>query len=140
AVGAASHHHPEESAEGGGAVSLVRLVQADAGETTELRVGDTVELRLPEARTSGYRWRWSLPDAVEVVVDEYLRGDDDNSGGAVARGERPPGQGGVRRLALDIIGAGRHLVRAELVRPWEHEVRRSVTFILSVIDDLRPNE
>jgi inhibitor of cysteine peptidase len=120
-------------------VSHVRLAQADAGETTELRVGDTVELRLPEARISGYQWRWQLPDAVHVVVDEYVSGDG-HSGGEVARGEQPPGQGGVRRLALDIVGAGRHLVRAELKRPWEREPRRSVTFVLSITGDIRPDE
>ncbi|HKS44623.1 MAG TPA: protease inhibitor I42 family protein [Amycolatopsis sp.] len=120
-------------------MSLVRLAQADAGETTELRVGDTVELRLPEARTSGYQWHWQLPEAVQVVVDEYLR-EDGRSGGAVAQGEQPPGQGGVRRLALDIVGAGRLLIRAELVRPWEREPRRSVTFVLSVTGGVRSNE
>lgn len=113
-------------------MALVRLAQADAGETAELRVGDTVELRLPEARMSGYQWRWQLPEAVRVVVDEHVRGDD--HAGVVAEGERPPGAGGVRRLAFDIVGAGRHLVRAELARPWEGEPRRSVTFVLSVTD------
>jgi len=49
-------------------VALVRLAQVDAGETAELRVA--------ENRTSGYRWCWQLPDAVRVVVDEYVRGED----------------------------------------------------------------
>jgi predicted secreted protein len=113
-------------------VALVRLAQGGAGETAELRIGDTVELRLPEARTSGYQWRWQLPDAVRVVVDEYVRGDDHS--GAAALGEGLPGGGGMRRLAFDIVGAGRHLVRAELARPWEGEPRRSVTFVLAVTD------
>ncbi|HVV11212.1 protease inhibitor I42 family protein [Amycolatopsis sp.] len=119
-------------------MALVRLAQADAGETAEVRVGDTVELRLPEAKTSGYQWRWQLPDTVRVVADEHVRGDGHL--GVVARGERPPGAGGIRRLAFDIVGAGRHLVRAELARPWEGEPRRSVTFILSATEDVGPNE
>jgi inhibitor of cysteine peptidase len=123
----------------GGAVSLVRLTQADAGETTELRVGDTVELWLPEARTSGYQWRWHLPDAVKVVADDRVMADG-SSGDGVAQGEWPPGEGRVRRLALDIVGAGRHLIRAELKRPWEHEPRRSVTFVLSITGVVGPNE
>lgn len=86
-------------------------------------------MTLPEARTSGYQWRWQLPETVRVVVDEYVRGDD-RSGGMAAKGERPPGQGGVRRLALDIVGAGRHLIKADLARPWEDEPRRSVMFVL----------
>lgn len=120
-------------------MSLVRLAQSDAGETAELRVGDTVELTLPEVRTSGYRWHWHLPDAVRVVVDEYVLGDG-YSGGVVAQGEGLPGKGGVRRLALDILGAGRHFITAELVRPWERQPRRSVTFTLSVTGNTGPNE
>ncbi|OXM62562.1 MULTISPECIES: protease inhibitor I42 family protein [Amycolatopsis] len=108
-------------------MAQIRLAQADAGETARLRVGDTVELRLPEVRASGYRWRWRLPDSVRVVADEHVR----------SHGEGPPGEGGVRRLALDVVGAGRHLLRAELARPWEVEPRRSVTFVLLVTT---PNE
>ncbi|MDQ0377830.1 protease inhibitor I42 family protein [Amycolatopsis thermophila] len=107
-------------------MTQIRLVQADSGGTAQLRVGDTVELRLPEVRSSGYRWRWLLPDAVRVVADDHVRP------GEVARGEGPPGEGGVRRLALDVVEAGRHLLRAELARPWEAKPRRSVTFVLSV--------
>ncbi|WAL65343.1 protease inhibitor I42 family protein [Amycolatopsis cynarae] len=113
-------------------MALVRLAQADAGETAELRVGDTVELELPEVRTSGYQWRWQLPEAVRVVADDYVRGD--GHPGAAGRGDLPPGAGGMRRLAFDIVGAGRHLVRAELARPWEGEPRRSVTFVLAVTE------
>ncbi|GLY63860.1 protease inhibitor I42 family protein [Amycolatopsis taiwanensis] len=120
-------------------MSLVRLSQADAGETTELHVGDTVELTLPEVRTSGYRWHWHLSDAVRVVADEYVRGDDRSGGVVAAVGEGPPGKGGVRRLALDIVGAGRHHIWAELGRPWEPQPHRSITFRLSVTDNTRPN-
>lgn len=114
-------------------MALVRLAQADAGETAELRIGDSVELELPELRTSGYQWRWQLPEAIRVVADDYVRGDDQP--GAAVRRDQPPGAGGVRRLAFDIVAAGRHLVRAELARPWEGEPRRSVTFVLSVTED-----
>ncbi|GAA3810859.1 MULTISPECIES: protease inhibitor I42 family protein [Amycolatopsis] len=112
-------------------MTQIRLAQADSGETARLHVGDTVELRLPEVRASGYRWRWRLPDAVRVVADEHVRSRE------VAHGEGPPGEGGVRRLALDVVEPGRHLLRAELARPWEVEPRRSVTFVLAVT---APNE
>jgi inhibitor of cysteine peptidase len=138
AEGAAGHHQTPNRNVKAETVALVRLAQADAGETTELRVGDTVELRLPEARTAGYQWHWRIPEAVRVVADTYVRGSD--CSGRVAAGEGPPGEGGVRRLAFDIVGAGRHLLRAELARPWEAEPRRSITFTLSVSDKTRPNE
>ncbi|EHR53314.1 putative secreted protein [Saccharomonospora marina XMU15] len=112
-------------------VALVRLAQSDAGRAAELRVGDTVELRLPELRTSGYRWSLRLPEGVRLVADEYVRGGGDHpETGPVGNGA--PGGGGVRRLALDVVGAGRHLIEAELARPWEDRPRRSVSFVLSV--------
>ncbi len=116
-------------------MALVRLAQSDAGRTAELRVGDTVELRLPEIRTSGYQWSLRLPEGVRLVVDEYVRGGDDHPE-AESRGAGTPGGGGVRRLALDVVGAGRHLIEAELARSWETRPRRSVVFVLSA----RPNE
>ncbi|MFC4002687.1 protease inhibitor I42 family protein [Prauserella oleivorans] len=116
-------------------MALVRLAQSDAGTTAELRVGDTVELRLPEVRTSGYQWSLRLPRGVRLVGDEYVLGGVDQPARG-PEGEWPPGKGGVRRLALDVLSAGRHLIEAELARPWESRPRRSVTFVLSA----SPNE
>ncbi|MQA11460.1 MAG: hypothetical protein GEU98_23490 [Pseudonocardiaceae bacterium] len=112
-------------------MALVRLAQSDAGSTTELRVGDTVELRLPEIRTSGYQWSLRLPEGIRLVVDGYVRGGGDHPEGTESDEGSAPGGGGVRRLALDVIAAGRHLIEAELARPWETAPRRSVTFVLS---------
>ncbi|MFF5990997.1 protease inhibitor I42 family protein [Prauserella flavalba] len=116
-------------------MALVRLAQSDAGKTAELRVGDTVELRLPETRTSGYQWSLRLPEGVRLVVDEYVRGGVGHPARG-SQGEGPPGQGGVRRLAFDVVDAGRHLIEAELARPWEDRPRRSVTFVVTAT----PNE
>ncbi|WP_158886684.1 protease inhibitor I42 family protein [Amycolatopsis anabasis] len=110
-------------------MAKIRLAQADAGATRELRTGDAVELRLPEIPASGYRWRWRLPEGVRVVADEYAGGAEGPPGEG-SSGAGPPGEGGVRRLALDIVGAGRHLLRAELVRPWQDAPRRTLTFVL----------
>ncbi|GAB3494617.1 protease inhibitor I42 family protein [Amycolatopsis cihanbeyliensis] len=109
---------------------LVRLAQVDAGRTTELRVGDAVELRLPEVPSSGYRWRWRLPEGVRLTADEHIGAQGHPKGGRAGPEQGPPGQGGVRRLAFDIVGAGRHLLAAELARPWEDGPRRSLTFPL----------
>lgn len=106
-------------------MTSIRLTES--GGTAQLRVGDTVELCLPEVRSSGYRWRWVLPDAVRVVADEHVRPGDEGA----------PGAGGARLLALDVVEAGRHLLRAELARPWDTRPRRSVTFVLAVT---APNE
>ncbi|RZQ65225.1 protease inhibitor I42 family protein [Amycolatopsis suaedae] len=118
---------------------FVQLAQSDAGAATELRVGDTVELRLPETPTTGYRWRWRLPEGVRLVADEHIAPfsaeEDHPQGGREASGAGPPGMGGVRRLALEITGAGRHLLEADLARPWEGEPRRSLSFVLTTVRD-----
>ncbi|WP_020668739.1 protease inhibitor I42 family protein [Amycolatopsis nigrescens] len=120
---------------------LVQIAQVDAGVPTELRVGDTVELRLREVPASGYRWRWRLPAGVRVLVDEHVQGEQGHpEGGRAAAGAGPPGMGGVRRLAFDIVGAGRHLLKAELARPWETEPRRELTFVLTTDFPTTPSE
>ncbi|ASR38490.1 hypothetical protein BAY61_29730 [Prauserella marina] len=116
-------------------MTLIRLAQSDTGRTAELCTGDTVELRLPEVRSSGYQWRFDLPAGVRLVVDEHVSGGGDHPARR-STGVGPPGGGGVRRLALDVVDAGRHLIKAELARPWEGKPRRSVSFTLSV----RPSE
>jgi predicted secreted protein len=119
----------------GGAVTVVRLTEADAGRSVRLRVGDTVELRLTERRTTGYHWSPRLSEGVRLVVDEYVRGGGGHPDeGPVGGGA--PGGGGVRRLVFDVVGAGRHLIETELVRPWDPRPRRSVHFVVSA----SPNE
>jgi inhibitor of cysteine peptidase len=108
-----------------------------------VRVGDTVELSLPETPSTGFRWLCRLPRGVHLVGDEYRGHDDGEQGhpkrGQVVTGAGPPGAGGVRRLAfdvLDIVDAGRLPLHADLIRPWEQAPRRTLTFVLSIA----PNE
>ena len=86
---------------------VVRLDESAARATTKSRRGDTVE----------------LPDGPHLRADEFAEG---KSGGV--------GDGGRRRLAFDVVEAGRHELRVELARPWETTVRRSITFILHASD------
>ena len=92
-------------------MALVRLSVADAAGRTELRRGDTVELRLPECRATGYRWRWLFPEALRMVADE------------------PVADGG-HTLTFDVTACGLHEVRAELARPWEGRAKQALTFVL----------
>nr|WP_256451451.1 protease inhibitor I42 family protein [Amycolatopsis sp. CA-230715] len=105
-----------------------------------MRVGDTVELSLPEVPSSGFRWLCRLPRGVHLVDDEYRGQDGGEQGhpirGQVVTGAGPPGAGGVRRLAFGIVDAGRLPLHADLIRPWEQAPRRTLTFVLSAA----PNE
>jgi inhibitor of cysteine peptidase len=92
---------------------VVQVTEANTGRPIELNQGDTVELRLPEAPDTGYRWRWRLPEGLRMITDEHL----------------PELSGtGQRRLAIDVYARGKYELRAELARPWESEAREALTF------------
>jgi inhibitor of cysteine peptidase len=86
----------------------VELTEADAGGEHALGVGQEVVLRLPENRTTGYRWQLSVPDGVAVTDDGY----DAAPSGA-------PGAAGTRTFRLRATAAGTHRVTARLRRSWE---------------------
>lgn len=129
-------------------MALARLTHADAGWPAGVCVGDTVELRLPENRAPGYRRSLRLPERVRLVADddEGARMGATNirsirvTSGVRGGGDHPergpgvspaPGGGGVRRPACDSGGVGRHLITAELMRPWEDRPRHSATFTVA---------
>ncbi|GLZ41533.1 protease inhibitor I42 family protein [Actinokineospora sp. NBRC 105648] len=107
-------------------MALVHLSAEDAGGPTELHRGDTVELRLPESATAGYRWRWRLPEALRMIADEHVQA-------TVGAGAPATGSAGERRMAFDVTASGLHELRAELARPWEGEAREALTFVLHAL-------
>lgn len=100
-------------------MALVHLSEKDAEVQTAVSKGDTVELRLRETPTTGYRWRWRLPESLALVADEHVTAEPGR-----------PGQGGQRRLAFDVRDVGTHELRAELARPWEEAAATALTFVI----------
>lgn len=100
----------------------VHLSETDAGGPTELANGDTVELALPENPTTGYRWRWRLPEALQLLTDRLPQPQQPRAS---------PGQPGCRRLSFAVTAPGKHELRAELARPWESEARQALTFVIN---------
>jgi inhibitor of cysteine peptidase len=86
----------------------VELTEADAGGEHALGVGQEVVLRLPENRTTGYRWQVSAPDDVQV-----------EDGGFEPAPSGAPGAAGTRTFRLRPTAAGSHAVAAGLRRSWE---------------------
>jgi inhibitor of cysteine peptidase len=86
----------------------LELTEADAGGEHALGVGQEVVLRLPENRTTGYRWQLSAPDGVAVEDAGY----EPAPSGA-------PGAPGTRTFRLRPTVAGTHRVAAGLRRSWE---------------------
>jgi predicted secreted protein len=87
----------------------VELTDADAGAERTVGVGQDLVIRLPENRTTGYRWHLDLPDDGVVLDDDTF--EPDTSG--------RPGQGGVRTFRLRATKAGTHRLAATRRRSWE---------------------
>lgn len=89
----------------------MELTDADAGAERTVGVGQDLLIRLPENRTTGYRWHLDLPEAgLELADDTYAPPDPGR-----------PGAGGVRTVRLRATAAGTHRVAAALRRSWEGE-------------------
>jgi predicted secreted protein len=85
----------------------VELTESDAGAERAVAVGQEVRVRLPENRTTGFRWHLAVPEGLVVDDDAY---DADSSG--------LPGAGGVRTFRLRATEPGTHRLGATLQRPW----------------------
>lgn len=86
----------------------LELTGSDAGGECTLGVGQEVVLRLPENRTTGYRWQVIAPDGVQV----------EDAGFEPAPSE-VPGAPGTHTFRLRPTVAGTHQVAAGLRRRWE---------------------
>jgi predicted secreted protein len=90
-------------------VSGVELTESDAGAERSVGVGEELVVRLPENRTTGYRWHLALPaGALSLDGDSYE---------AEAPGR--PGSGGTRTFRLRATQPGTHRLGAALRRSWE---------------------
>ena len=93
------------------AMSDVVLTEADAGSTRQVKRGETVELRLKESPSTGYRWTIDVepPDAATIA----------------ASSQEPGGLGlganGVHVFKIAAKGSGTVTLNAKLWRSWEGE-------------------
>ena len=100
------------------------LTEADTGSTHDVRRGETIELRLQENPSTGYRWSVDLEpaDAGAIVGSQFV------AGGA--------GVGAAGSIAFEIMPSrpGVAQLRAELWRQWEGEasVTKRYSFALRV--------
>jgi inhibitor of cysteine peptidase len=86
------------------------VTEQDTNKTFDLRVGDTVSIRLPENPTSGYRWNLEqvTDDLVSVDSSEFDQSPGSGVGGA-----------GVRTIKLSAGAPGLTHVVLKNQRPWE---------------------
>jgi inhibitor of cysteine peptidase len=89
--------------------TLITLTDHDNGTTVTAHVGDTVEVRLAENATTGYRW---AAEYVDAAVVELL----DTSADYPASGI---GASGVTVFRVLVQGAGSGSLGFKCWRPWE---------------------
>jgi inhibitor of cysteine peptidase len=89
---------------------LITLEQAAAGQTVDVPVGQVIELRLPENRSTGFRWQFAAGPgpACAVVGDTYT-----------AAANRP-GAGGEHTWTLQAAQPGVCELRLAYRRPFEN--------------------
>jgi inhibitor of cysteine peptidase len=87
----------------------VTLTELDDGRTVEARVGDTIELRLPENASTGYRW------AFDGVDEHVVRASEGEVIGKPAK----VGSGGDVRWRITALAPATTEVRLKLWRRWE---------------------
>jgi inhibitor of cysteine peptidase len=85
------------------------LTELDDGRTIEATVGDTIELRLPENATTGYRWAFDGLDGHVVRAGE----------GELIGKPAKVGSGGDVRWRLTALTAATTEVKLKLWRRWE---------------------
>lgn len=94
------------------------------GQTVYPRVGDRVQLALPENPSTGYRWAVvEATSGLELLADRFERlGDPNRFGGA-----------GERRLVFAVRHPGGHHLRLAERRAWAPETDYEPAFTLEVI-------
>jgi len=88
---------------------MKRLSERDDGGEIEVRVGESVELTLPE--TSGTGFRWDFASRAQPILK--LEADD------YAHTAAGPGGNRMRRLRFTAVAAGEATLQLNYARPWQ---------------------
>jgi inhibitor of cysteine peptidase len=102
---------------------MITLDETASGTSVDLNVGQMVELRLPENRSTGYRWRIESDGGPAChIVDA----------GMPALPDGGPGVGGMHLWRIEGAQAGQCNVALAYARPWETGVAPVRSFTLHV--------
>jgi inhibitor of cysteine peptidase len=97
--------------------------EASAGQTVDLAVGQTIELRLKENPTTGYRWQLRQDGAPACrIVADFAVPDD----AAV------PGRGGLHVWRIEGVRAGDGRVSLAAQRAWEATPQSTASFSVDI--------
>jgi len=89
----------------------ITVAERDDGGRVRARVGDTIEVHLPENATAGYRW---APDDLDAGLFEL-------SGAGADYPDKATGSGGEAIFRITVRAAGTATLRLKYWRHWEGE-------------------
>lgn len=99
------------------------ITESDAGRTIEISVGQTMEIRLPENPTTGFRWLMTARDeSVCAVLHEEFH----------PPAHAAPGAGGERTWQLEAAAVGECDFGVTYRRPWAADGTSQRTFRLHI--------
>jgi inhibitor of cysteine peptidase len=102
--------------------TTITLTECNDGARVAARVGDTIEIRLPENASTGFRWTLAEDDSGVFGPCEQ--------GGEYPR--RTTGSGGAAIFRLTVCAPGRETLRLKIWRHWEGESSVRQRFTVSV--------
>lgn len=103
-------------------MGVVRIGAEHKGATVPAKVGDTVEVALPEIATTGFQWQADEPGPALTVETSKLEPPD------VAR----PGAAGVRHVVVRAVQPGTSRLSLRLRRSWEPPDKSEDTYDVDI--------
>lgn len=97
---------------------MLQIDEQSDGQTVELRVGQQLEVRLAENRTTGFRWQL-LNDGKPVCA--LVSSSFESPAGV-------PGAGGTAHWLFQAAEAGAGTIELAYRRPWEAQATPAQTF------------
>lgn len=102
-------------------MAVVAATEASNGRTLEVAVGDSIELELPENRTTGYRWH--VLAAGEPVCEKTAE--------QFVPGPSQPGAPGLLHCEFQVKAGGVARIQLASRRSWSSADERSFTLDVS---------
>jgi inhibitor of cysteine peptidase len=102
-------------------MAVIAAGEESNGRTLDVRIGDCIELELPDNPTTGYRWRvvTSGEPVCEKTAERF-----------VADGSKP-GAPGLLRCEFRVLTPGKARIQLDSKRSWSSAVERSFTLDVS---------
>jgi inhibitor of cysteine peptidase len=107
------------------ASAVVRLSEADAGQTKTVLRGDKLELQIGGNPTTGFSWKLASIDGNAVRTFHEIR----------YKPHRPglPGAPGVFVATFRAVSPGTSTINMQYLRPWEKNTPPAKTYAVTII-------